>query len=82
MLHCGSIEHMQVHDQLDRMDAQQLRSLAAELMVTLADKDRDLQSKDQELQDRSRELLRFAAAETARAGMGCLPGLMAPAAAR
>ena len=56
MLRCGSIEHMQVHDRLDRMDAQQLRSLAAELIVTLADKDRELQSKDRELQDQSRDL--------------------------
>src|SRR5712671_300166 len=33
---------MQVHDQLDRMNAQQLRTLAAELITTLASKDREL----------------------------------------
>ena len=42
---CGTIERMQMHDQLTRMDAQQLREFAAELIETLASKDRELRHK-------------------------------------
>ena len=41
----GIIECMQVHDQLARMDAQQLREFAANLIETVVSKDRELQYK-------------------------------------
>jgi transposase len=43
---------MQLHDQLEVMDAQQLRQLAAELLEKLAHQDGEIRSKDQELHRR------------------------------
>ena len=47
---------MQVHDQLDRMDAQQLRDFAAELIANLASKDRELQFKQLKIEQLTHEM--------------------------
>jgi transposase len=47
---------MQVHDQLARMDAQQLREFAADLIETLAGKDRELQYKQLKIEQLSHEM--------------------------
>jgi transposase len=47
---------MQVHDQLDRMDAQQLREYAADLIETLASKDRELQHKQLKIDQLTHEM--------------------------
>lgn len=55
-MRCGSIERMQVHDQLTRMDAQQLRQFAADLIATLASKDRELQYKQLKIEQLTHEM--------------------------
>ena len=47
---------MQVHDQLVRMDAQQLREFAADLLKTLASKDHELQYKQLKIDQLSHEM--------------------------
>jgi transposase len=47
---------MQVHDQLARMDAQQLRQFAAGLIATLASKDRELQHKQLKIEQLTHEM--------------------------
>lgn len=47
---------MQVHDQLTRMDAQQLRAFAADLIETLASKDRELQYKQLKIEQLTHEM--------------------------
>lgn len=47
---------MQVHDQLERMDAQQLRTFAAELIATLASKDRELQYRQLKIDQLTHEM--------------------------
>jgi len=47
---------MQVHDQLARMDAQQLRAFAAELIETLAGKDRELRHKQLKIEQLTHEM--------------------------
>ena len=47
---------MQVHDQLTRMDAQQLRKFAADLIETLAGKDRELQCKQLKIEQLTHEM--------------------------
>jgi transposase len=47
---------MQVHDQLARMDAQQLREYAADLIETLASKDRELQHKQLKIEQLTHEM--------------------------
>jgi transposase len=47
---------MQVHDQLDRMDAQQLREYAADLIETLASKDRELQYRQLKIEQLTHEM--------------------------
>ena len=55
-MRCGSIKRMQVHDQLTRMDAQQLRKFAADLIETLASKDRELQYKQLKIEQLTHEM--------------------------
>jgi transposase len=55
-MRCGTIDRMQVHDQLDRMDAQQLRAFAAELIETVASKDRELRHKQLKIEQLSHEM--------------------------
>src|SRR4030095_12728788 len=50
------MERMQVHDQLARMDAQQLRAFAAELIETLAGKDRELRHKQLKIEQLTHEM--------------------------
>ena len=45
-----------MHDQLDRMDAQQLRAFAAELIETLASKDRELRHKQLKIEQLTHEM--------------------------
>src|SRR4030095_3485391 len=52
----GIIECMQVHDQLARMDAQQLREFAANLIETVASKDRKLQYKQLKIEQLTHEM--------------------------
>jgi transposase len=47
---------MQVHDQLERMDAQQLREFASELIETLASKDRELRHKELKIEQLTHEM--------------------------
>src|SRR5208283_5452425 len=47
---------MQVHDQLARMDAQQLREYAADLIETLASKERELQHKQLKIEQLTHEM--------------------------
>jgi len=47
---------MQVHDQLTRMDAPQLRQFAADLIETLAGKDRELQCKQLKIEQLTHEM--------------------------
>ena len=47
---------MQVHDQLARMDAQQLREFAAELIATLVSKDRELRHKELKIEQLTHEM--------------------------
>src|SRR6266550_5702720 len=47
---------MQVHDQLARMDAQQLREFAAELIETLANRDRELHYKQLKIEQLTHEM--------------------------
>jgi len=47
---------MQVHDQLTRMDAPQLRQFAADLIETLAGKDRELQYKQLKIEQLTHEM--------------------------
>jgi len=47
---------MQVHDQLARMDAQQLREFAAELIETLAHRDRELHYKQLKIEQLTHEM--------------------------
>jgi len=47
---------MQMHDQLTRMDAQQLRAFAAELIETLAGKDRELRHKQLKIEQLTHEM--------------------------
>jgi len=47
---------MQVHDELTRMDAQQLRAFAAELIETLASKDRELRHKQLKIEQLTHEM--------------------------
>ena len=59
LLLCDSLwQHscMQVHDQLARMDAQQLREYAADLIETLASKDRDLQYRQLKIDQLTHEM--------------------------
>ena len=55
-MRCGTIDRMQVHDQLDRMDAQQLRAFAAELIETVAGKDRELRHKQLKIEQLTHEM--------------------------
>ena len=55
-IRCGTIECMQVHDQLARMDAQQLREFAAGLIETLASKDRELRHKQLKIEQLTHEM--------------------------
>src|SRR5436189_6425890 len=55
-MRCGTIDRMQVHDQLDRMDAQQLRAFAAELIETVAGKDRELRHKELKIEQLTHEM--------------------------
>ena len=52
----GIIEGMQVHDQLARMDAQQLREFAASLIETVVSKDRELQYKQLKIEQLTHEM--------------------------
>ena len=45
-----------MHDRLARMDAQQLRAFAAELIETLAGKDRELQHKQLKIEQLTHEM--------------------------
>ena len=47
---------MQVHDQLARMDAQQLREFAADLIETLANRDRELHHKQLKIEQLTHEM--------------------------
>jgi hypothetical protein len=47
---------MQTHDQLTGMDAQQLRAFAAELIETLASKDRELRHKQLKIEQLTHEM--------------------------
>ena len=47
---------MQVHDQLARMDAQQLREFAANLIETLASKDQELRYKQLKIEQLTHEM--------------------------
>ena len=47
---------MQVHDQLARMDAQRLREFAAELLETLASKNRELRHKELKIEQLTHEM--------------------------
>ena len=47
---------MQMHDQLARMDAQQLRAFAAELIETVAGKDRELRHKQLKIEQLTHEM--------------------------
>jgi transposase len=47
---------MQVHDQLERMDAQQLRAFAAELLATVASKDQELRHKQLKIEQLTHEM--------------------------
>ena len=47
---------MQVHDQLSRMDAQQLREFAADLIETLANKDRELRHRELKIEQLTHEM--------------------------
>src|SRR5438874_7490290 len=47
---------MQMRDQLTRMDAQQLRTFAAELIETLASKDRELRHKQLKIEQLTHEM--------------------------
>lgn len=47
---------MQMHNQVDRMDAQQLRQFAAELIETLASKDRELRHKQLKIEQLTHEM--------------------------
>jgi hypothetical protein len=47
---------MQVHDQLERMDAHQLREFAAELMASLASKDQELRHKQLKIEQLTHEM--------------------------
>jgi transposase len=47
---------MQVHDQLARMDAQQLREFAADLIETLASKDHELRYKELKIEQLTHEM--------------------------
>jgi len=47
---------MQMHDQLTRMDAQQLRAFASELIETLASKDRELRHKQLKIEQLTHEM--------------------------
>ncbi len=47
---------MQVHDQLARMDAQQLREFAANLIETVVSKDRELQYKQLKIEQLTHEM--------------------------
>lgn len=47
---------MQVHDQLFRMDAQQLREFAADLIETLANKDRELRHRELKIEQLTHEM--------------------------
>src|SRR5438094_4676848 len=47
---------MQVHDQLARMDAQQLREFAANLIETLANRDRELHHKQLKIEELTHEM--------------------------
>src|SRR5437773_10325209 len=47
---------MQVHDQLARMDAQQLREFAANLIETLANRDRELHHKQLKIEQLTHEM--------------------------
>src|SRR5207302_11019176 len=47
---------MQVHDQLARMDAQQLRVFAADLIETLANRDRELHHKQLKIEQLTHEM--------------------------
>ena len=55
-MRCGSIERTQVHDQLARMDAQQVREFAAGLIEALASKDRELQHKQLKIEQLTHEM--------------------------
>ena len=55
-LRCGTIEDMQVHDQLSRMDTQQLREFAAELLATVASKDQELRHKQLKIDQLTHEM--------------------------
>ena len=55
-MRCGSIECMQVHDQLTRMDAHQLRQFAADLIEPLASKDLELQCKQLKIEQLTHEM--------------------------
>src|SRR6185503_13859999 len=55
-LRCGTIEAMQVHDQLSRMDAQQLRAFAAELLATVASQDQELRHKQLKIEQLTHEM--------------------------
>jgi len=52
----GSIERTQAHDQLARMDAQQLREFAAGLIQTLASKDHELRYKELKIEQLTHEM--------------------------
>ena len=47
---------MQVHDRLERMDAQQLRAFAAELLATVASKDQELRHKHLKIEKLTHEM--------------------------
>jgi transposase len=47
---------MQMHDQLERMDAQQLRTFAAELIETLVSKDRELRHQELKIEQLTHEM--------------------------
>jgi transposase len=52
----GIIECMQVHEQLARMDAQQLREFATNLIETVVSKDRELQYKQLKIEQLTHEM--------------------------
>ena len=59
LLLCAALwqyRHMQVHDQLTRMDAQQLREFAADLIETIASKDHELQWKQLKIEQLTHEM--------------------------
>ena len=55
-MRCGTIECMQVHDQLAGMDAQQLREFAVGLIETLACRDRELRHRELKIEQLSHEM--------------------------